>query len=133
MINIDSLFADDVKKKKEGVKIPVPGIEGAYLLICSYDQIAFNEAIKRKRYMMNDPENPTNEESRLVVAQVYVEEFIKGWGGIFENDKELEDTVSERLRVLGSEKYERLLNVAIAEMNNIANFKYEEKEKAKKH
>jgi len=131
-MNIDDLFADDVKKKTEGANVSIPGIPGGFLVLKSFNAAVFNEALKRKAESFEDRENPTDKESRLAVCQIYVEEFISGWGGIKEEGKELEDTQAERLRVFCDPKYERLIDFAIAEMSNIENYRYREKEKAKK-
>lgn len=132
MLGIESIYCDDLEKKTAGVEIPIPGLEGAFMTVSAFDEVAFNEAIRKKKYLFEDPDNPTPQESRKVVSAVYVELFIKSWRGVYLNGKELDNTEAERKRILTDEKFERLLNVAIHEMNKISNFQYKEKEKAKK-
>ncbi len=132
-MNIDELFADDVTKKTEGVKVKIPGIDDAYLVLKAFNATAYNEAMRVKALSFEDKENPTDAEARSAVCHVYVEQFISGWGGVKENDIELVDNLPERLRIFCNPQYERFMDFAIAEMNNINNYRLKEKEKAKKH
>ena len=132
MRGIDSIFADDVKAKKEGIRIDLPGLQDQYILIAAFDAAKVNERIKKtKHYFYDDVDSPTQEEKNACFKSAVIEEVVKGWD-IYESGEKVEFNDKNVKRILFDEKYERLLDFILSEAQSQENYRLKEIEAAKK-
>lgn len=132
MRGIDSIFADDVDAKKNGVKVFIPMLDDQYFIIAAYDaQKALGIMHKIKHHFYDDIETPTEEEKNECFKAAVVQLIIKGWN-IFENGEQVEFTEKNVKRIFLSEKYERLYNFVVEESRKIEHYKLKEIDEAKK-
>jgi hypothetical protein len=132
MKGIDSFYADDVKAKKEGVKVFIPHLDDQFILISAFDSAKINDKIRKiKHNFYDEVESPTQEEKALCFKAALIEEIIKGWN-IYEAGELLEFNEKNLKRIFLDEKYDRLLDFVLSEAQNQENYKLKEIEDAKK-
>lgn len=132
MRGIDSIFADDVNAKKNGVKVFIPSLVDQYFLIASYDaQKVLSIVNKIKHHFYEDQETPTQEEKNACFKAAVVEHIVKGWD-IVEAGERVEFSEKNVKRILLDEKYERLFNFVLEEAQKIEHYKLKEIDEAKK-
>lgn len=132
MKGIDSIFADDVNAKKNGVKVFIPSLVDQYFLIAAYDAAkALAIMNKIKHHFYEDLETPTQEEKNACFKAAVVELIVKGWD-IVEDGERVEFNEKNVKRIFLDEKYERLYNFVLEEAQKIEHYKLKEIDEAKK-
>ena len=125
-------YADDLAKKKDGVKIPLS--KDAYVLVAAAGTPGFYEAMLASRNRIaEDPENATPDENKLAYVEAFADAVLLGWGGITENGEDVEYSREKAIEWLSDPAKERFMEMIEAEARSIENFRARAIEKEKKH
>ena len=115
-------FADDLDKKRNGVRINLGG--GAYIIVAAAGTPAFFESFRRHREQIIGDDTATAELLSRVAAEAYADTVLLGWGGLEDLDgSELVYSRARAVELMTDPKFERFFNLVDAESKNIANFR----------
>lgn len=124
-------FADDLNKKRDGVKVKLGG--DASITVAAHGTPAFYEAFRKARARITGGDDPTAEQLQQIAAEAYAEAVLLGWEGLSDlKGAPLEYSKKKAVEILTDPQFERFFELVDRESKNVANFRLAATEAEKK-
>jgi len=124
-------FADDLNKKRDGVKIKLAG--NSSITVAAHGTPAFFEAFRKSRARLVGDEAPTPEQLQQIAAEAYSETILIGWENLSDLDGDpLVYSKAKAAEVLADPRLERFFELVDTESKRVANFRLAAHESEKK-